>query len=132
MEGGWQTAIYVLIFGHFAIPFLYLMSRHVKRHRTGLLAGVILMLTMHYADMYFLVQPSIDFIHTSTAVVANGGNYADVHANMHGMSPSILDLTTFLGIGGLTMGVFFYFTQAHPLVPKNDPRLQESITHENY
>ncbi len=131
-EGGWQTLCYVLIFGHFAIPFLYLMSRHVKRHRTGLLAGVILMLTMHYADMYFLVQPSIDFIHTSTAVVANGGNYADVHANMHGMSPSILDLTTFLGIGGLTLGVFFYFTQAHPLVPKNDPRLQESITHENY
>ena len=51
---------------------------------------------------------------------------------MHGPHFNILDITTFLGIGGLTMGVFFYFTQAHPLVPKNDPRLQESITHENY
>jgi hypothetical protein len=131
-ETGWQTLSYVLIFGHFAIPFLYMMSRHVKRHRTGLLAGVLLMLAMHYADMYFLVQPSIDFIHTSAAVVANGGNYADVHGLMHGPHFSILDVTTFLGIGGFTLGVFFYYTQAYPLVPTGDPRLQESITHENY
>ena len=127
-EGGWSTLCNVLIWGHFAIPFLYLMSRHIKRHRLGLLVGIILMLVMHYADMYFLVQPSIDFVHAS----AHADNFGTVYEHMHGFHFGILDVTTFLGVGGLVMGAVFYFTQKNSLVPKQDPRLTESVVHENY
>lgn len=127
-EGGWDVLCLILIFGHFAIPFLLLMSRHIKRHRVALPVSLVFMLGMHYADMYFLIQPSIDFAHASGQVE----NYSQVYAHMHGFHLNILDLTTFIGIGGLVLGVFFYFTQSNLLVPKQDPRLAESIAHENY
>ena len=121
-HGTWRSLCYALIFGHFAIPFLALMSRHVKRRRVTLAIGAVWLLVFHYLDMYFLVQPALDF-----TVLAHGDP-----KYIHGLHFSLLDLTTFIGIGGLVMAVFFWRLGAKPLIPIKDPRLKESLAFENF
>jgi hypothetical protein len=109
-EGSWMTLTIVLAVGHFGLPFLYLMSRNVKR-RTGLLAvGSVWMLLMHYLDMYWLVMP--------------------VHHH-HAVHFGILDVTTLLGIGGVFFAAVAWQMRRRALVPVRDPRLAESLGFEN-
>jgi hypothetical protein len=109
-EGGWLTVTGVLAWGHFGLPFLFLMSRNVKR-RTGLLvAGSIWMLLMHWVDLYWLVMPT---------------------HHEHGPHPSLLDLTTLLGIGGLFLAVLGWQMRRRALIPVRDPRLADSLLFEN-
>jgi protein SCO1/2 len=69
-----------LVVGHFLVPFLALMSRNVKRRLPLLVAGASWMLFMHYVDLTWLIRPA----HSEGAVPL-----------------SLMDLTTFVGIGGL-------------------------------
>jgi len=109
--GDWYWVSLVLIFGHFAIPFLYLMSRHVKRHMNGLFVGAIWLLAMHYVDMYWLVMPNHD---TATP------------------HPSWIDLAGLLGPAGILAFLVAWKAQKGPLYPLKDPRLIESLSSENH
>jgi hypothetical protein len=109
--GSWVGVSLILVFGHFAIPFLYLMSRHVKRHMLGLLAGAIWMLAMHYVDMYWLVMPNLD---------------------PAGANPTLIDLAGLLGPAGILAFLVAWKAQKGPLYPVKDPRLIESLTSENH
>jgi hypothetical protein len=110
MEGSWSAVTAMLMWGHFAVPFLFLMSRHIKRRALTLTLGSLWMLLMHYADLYWVVMPSL--------------HPHDVH-----VSP--LDLTTMVGIGGLFMAAVTWQMQKRALVPYRDPRLAESLNFEN-
>jgi hypothetical protein len=109
--GDWQGVSVVLGAGHFVVPFYFLMSRHIKRRPITLAVGAIWMLVMHYIDLYWQIMPEV-----------------------HKDNPhfSLLDLATFVGIGGVFLAVFFLQLKRHPIVPAKDPRLSESIAHENY
>jgi hypothetical protein len=55
---GWAPATYVLVFGHFVVPFFLLLSRPLKR-RPGPLACVgALMVLTHIVDVLWLILPS--------------------------------------------------------------------------
>jgi len=118
---GWATLSMVLIFVHFVIPFFYLMSRHIKRRRATLAAGAVLLLVAHYVDMYWLIQPFLDYHH-----------HAHHGVPMHGPHWSLLDLTTFVGIGGVTLAVFVWALARRAVVPVGDPRIGESLAFENF
>ena len=109
--GSWVGVSLVLVFGHFAIPFIYLMSRHVKRHMLGLLAGAVWMLAMHYVDMYWLVMPNLD---------------------VGGANPTLIDLAGLVGPAGILAFLVAWKAQKGPLYPLKDPRLIESLTSENH
>jgi hypothetical protein len=108
--GSWVVVSLVLVFGHFAVPFLGLMSRHVKRNMLGLAAGAVLMLAMHYVDMYWLIMPNLD---------------------QAGANPSWIDLAGLLGPGGVLATVVAWKAQQGPLYPLKDPRLVESMKSES-
>ena len=56
--GGWQWIGLILVLFHFAVPFLLLLSRYVKR-RTRLLGGIAVgMIVMRFVDIYWNVQPA--------------------------------------------------------------------------
>ena len=114
-EGSWETVSWALIFGHFVFPMFYLMSRTVKRNRKALAFGALWMLAMHMSDMYWLTQPNL---------AASLGT--------HGATFSVLDVTSFIGIGGVALGAFWAVLVRFPLVPVKDPRLSESIAFENF
>ncbi|HEX4822988.1 MAG TPA: hypothetical protein VFV19_01610 [Candidatus Polarisedimenticolaceae bacterium] len=109
-HGSWTTVSVVLLFGHFFLPFLLLMSRNVKRRRPLIVTGAVWMLVMQWLDIYWLVMPS---------------------KTPDGFSPSLVDVATFVGIGGIFFAVAIRRLGASALVPVKDPRLGESLGFEN-
>jgi hypothetical protein len=111
LKHGWQPVTVFLAIGHFAVPFFFLMSRHIKRKNLTLGLGATWMLGMHFVDLHWLVMPA----------------YQEKSFGLTAM-----DFTTMLGIGGLFMAAFGFFLTRAKLVPAKDPRLIESITFENF
>jgi hypothetical protein len=110
LEGSWQSLSIFLAVGHFLVPFFFLMSRTVKRRKPLLLAGALWMLAMHFVDVYWCVMPVLH------------------HDGFH---VSVLDFTTFLGVGGLFVALFSRLLARRALIPVKDPRLPESLGYEN-
>jgi hypothetical protein len=107
---GWGNVSWVLLFGHFVIPFFGLLSRHVKRNRTGLAFWAIWQIVMVYIDMYWLVMPSI------------------AH---EGPPFGLVDLLCVAGmLGALVAGVALRARSVN-LIPTKDPRLERSLSFQN-
>jgi hypothetical protein len=109
-HGSWSTVGKVLIIGHFAVPFLFLMPRAVKRSMPLLVAASLWLLVMHYVDIYWCVMPVL---------------------LEHGARFGILDATTMLAVGGFFLAAFGWMSSRRALVPLGDPRLAESLSFEN-
>jgi hypothetical protein len=104
--GPWVWLSLVLLFGHFVLPFLWLMSRHPKRRRLVLVLAGIWLLTMHWFDLFYLVVPG---------------------SRPEGSPLQWTDLTTFLGLGGIWFAALFWRLGRGNLVAVRDPRLHESL-----
>ncbi|NJL28411.1 MAG: hypothetical protein HC897_11250 [Thermoanaerobaculia bacterium] len=109
-QHGWEVVSVLLAAGHFGLPFLFLLSREVKRRRATLLVACGWLLVMHYVDIYWLVMPSL---------------HAE-HFQIHW-----LDAATLVGVGGLFIGALGWTLRGQVLVPVRDPRLAESLAFEN-
>ncbi len=108
--GDWTTVSLILIFGHFVLPFLLLVSRAIKR-RPALLAitgGYVAV--MCWIDLYWLVMPEF-----SPGVARFG----------------LLDIFCFLGLNGVFSAGILLRLRRHSLVAEKDPRLDESLAFEN-
>ncbi len=55
----WGYLLAFLLIGHFVIPFLGIMSRHVKSSKRAMIFWTIWLLVMHYFDLYWLVMPEL-------------------------------------------------------------------------
>ncbi len=106
LEGSWAIISYSLIFGRFAIPFILLLNRDTKHNPRILIGTSILVLVMHFIELYWIAMPILDH---------------------HGMSISWMDVTTIFGLGGIFFGLFFKKLKKHKIVPVNDPKLADSL-----
>ncbi len=110
LEGSWQTVSVLLMVGHFAIPFFYLMGRAVKRRAATLAIGGVWLLVMHFIDLYWQVMPTL---------------------HPEGVRVSALDVAAFLAVGGCFLAAVGWLMRRQALVPLGDPRLAESLAFEN-
>ena len=108
--GNWTEISLALLFGHFVIPFLALVSRFPKRRPRLLVLAALWMLAMHWLDLYYLVGPEF---------------------RPEGPSVGLIDILCFLGMGGLFFFVLTMRLRKTALVPIGDPRLAESLDFEN-
>jgi len=99
-----------LIVGHFAVPFLFLMSRHIKRRPALIGLGSAWLLVIHYVDIHWLIRP----------------NWQS-ELNHFGL----FDVLTLLGVGGLFLGTATLLLTRKSVLPQKDPRLSESLAFEN-
>jgi hypothetical protein len=109
-QGVWLVLSLLLLLGHFFLPFLWLISRHPKRRRPVLAAAAVWLLAMHWFDLYWLVMPE----------------FSAGRLPFH-----LLDLSCMVGFGGLFFAWIFWRLSLASLVPVGDPRLAESLGHEN-
>ncbi len=140
--GGWGGLSILLLVGHFAGPFLLLISRYPKRWKSYLAAACVWMLFIHYIDMYWLVMPQYP-----AELVANVSTYAElVNGFETGVIPGtetpwrakydlhwhMVDATCVLGLIGLFVAGTAAALRRASLIPEGDPRLGESLAFENF
>jgi hypothetical protein len=107
LYGGWGiVAVIVLILG-FALPFLILLSRDVKRN-SGLISKIaVWMIFMRLVDLYWMTRPEFTGLTTST--------------------PTWLDVVVPVALIGLWVGFFAMNLKQRPLLPLGDPHLAEAV-----
>ena len=110
---GISTSIALLFVFHFFIPFLGLLSRHVRRHRGAMAFWGLYLLVVHWFDLFY---------------IAGLMPQADGHL---GWSLGVTELLTALGLGLVYVGVILWFAAGRWLVPIRDPRLARSLDFEN-
>jgi len=110
LAGSWRQVTLVLAVGHFAVPFLFLMSRWVKRRPAWLAAGALWLLLMHYVDLHWLVMPRL---------------------HHEGFRLTALDVTTLVAVCGWFAAGLGWHLSRRALVPLGDPRLPRSLGFEN-
>jgi hypothetical protein len=108
--GGWALVAVFLILLHFAVPFLLLLQRPMKRNLGALsmISGMLIVLSS--LDVYWLIMPSFD---------SDGPH---LHAT---------DFLALIGIGGLWVGTFFWQLRKWPMLPQHDPRFEGALQHEH-
>ncbi|MEM7227758.1 MAG: quinol:cytochrome C oxidoreductase [Planctomycetota bacterium] len=139
MLGGWQGVTIFLLLAHFIVPFVLFISKWPKRFAPTAVIMAGWMLLIHYIDMYWLVMPMTPpsamwneagesfsnlRVITDAAIAAGDEKYA-------GFSPSLMDLTCLLALGGLMVNVTIRRFASAALHPVHDPRLHESLAFEN-
>ena len=107
-QGGWAGVALALIVFHFAVPFLLLLSRFVKRRARilGWVAGGLLVMSV--VDIFWLTVPAFE---------------------RAGPEFHLTDGLAFLGIGGLWMWRFAAHLEGRPLLPQHNPSLKEVAQH---
>lgn len=105
-QGGWQWVIIVLIVFHFALPFLLLLSRAVKRQTPILGAIAAVIIFMRLVDVFWYTAPAF-----------RPGRFS-----MHWM-----DISAAIGIGGIWMAVFFWRLNQRPLLPLGNAHAREVL-----
>ncbi len=108
LQGGWQWVGLVLVLFHFALPFLLLLSRDLKRNARTLVKVAWAVLLMRLVDLFWLTAPQ----------PGTGG------FRVHWM-----DLAAPVGIGGLWLAIFFGQLGRRPLLALNDPEFKEVLAH---
>ena len=104
MHGGWGVTIVTIAILHFAAPFLFLLSRSLKRsgRRLMLVAGLIIL--MRSIDLLWMLVPA----------------YA-------GHRWIWMDVLALIGFGGLWLALFTWQLGKRPLIPINDPQFESTL-----
>jgi hypothetical protein len=103
---GWRVIGIALLLGHFALPFVLLLSRAVKRE-PGVLAKVALwILFIRLVDLFWLIAP-------------------EFHPN--GVVVSWMDVTLPISLGAIWLGCFVWQLRGRAILPVHDPEFEEAL-----
>ncbi len=102
LHGGWNIVAVILVLFHFAVPFVVLLQREAKRRAQILLRICFAMLIIRIVDVFWVIEPSL---------------------RPNGFAVHWMDITTFLAIGGIWIGMFFRQLKSRPILLTGDPRL---------
>jgi hypothetical protein len=105
LSAGWGIYGSLLVVFHFAVPFVVLLSRPVKRSPGRLAAVALFLLLMRAADVYWQIAPS----------------FRDASLLPHWVLVALL-----VGMGGIWLAAYVRQLAAHPLLPVTDTTLLEA------
>jgi hypothetical protein len=108
-RGGWEYVAWLLGICYFALPFLMLLSRRLKRDRRWLMAigaGLVAVSVVHH---FWLVNP------------VYAARMAGRYETNGPLSVHWLDLAALVGVGGVTFAIFLWQLRMRPLVPAPSP-----------
>jgi hypothetical protein len=103
MHGVWGGLIITVAILHFAAPFLFLLSRSLKRNPRKLVIIAGLVLVMRVIDLYWVLIPAF------------------THEHFH---LSWMDIVAPIGMGGIWLWFFFWQLGKRALIPINDPQFE--------
>ncbi len=104
--GSWRVLALCVLVGEFAIPFVLLLPRRLKRRPSALAMIGALIILMHILDVFWLVAPAF---------------------HPTGIRVSWLDIAALLMVGGLATAAAAWRGRAHASLPINDPYLAQAV-----
>ena len=121
IRGAWGAVALLIVFGHFALPFVLLLSRDLKRHSRWLARVAVFVVVMRLVDLIWLVGPR--FAQDAAAGEAHPGFSIPVHW---------MNIVIPIGLAGLWLFFFVRQLRSRSLVPLNDPYFKEAFAHESH
>jgi hypothetical protein len=106
LQTGWRFVGLTLVIFHFAVPFVVLLSRTVKRQPELLVKVAIGILLIRLVDLFWLIAPEF---------------------HQHGVSVSWLDVVLPLTLGSLWLGCFVWQLRGRAILPVHDPEFEETL-----
>ena len=106
LQSGWRTVGVTLILFHFAVPFVVLLSRTVKRAPDLLIKVAIGILVLRVVDLFWLIAP-------------------EFHEN--GLVVHWLDVVLPLSMGALWLAAFVWQLRGRAILPVHDPQFDEAL-----
>lgn len=116
--GNWNIANIALVFGHFALPFLFLIRQDVKKTPALMIPITIYLFILHALDHYIIVAPE-------RGPSLTAGSEAGASLFPSG-SVVWLDLLAFVSVGAFFVFVYLRSFTRNSLYPCRDPRILES------
>jgi hypothetical protein len=108
-EGGWVWVAVALAVFNFAMPFLLLLSRDIKRDPARLLLVALAVVFMGCVNQFWLIAPAF----------SPGTFWLDW-----------MDVAAVAGMGGLWLAVFLWQVQTRPVLPLyQDAPAAEEVAH---
>jgi hypothetical protein len=104
-HGGWPIAGVLLIFGHFIVPFVLLLSRPFKRDIRKLVWLAVWLMLMRWVDLLFIIEP----------------NYSPT------ITVTWADIVIPIAMGGIWMWFYFRNLNSMPLLSLTDPDAHEVL-----
>ena len=111
---GWSNWSLAVVFLHFILPFILLLSRHVKRNMVTCTLMAVWMLVASYIQFYWIIMPTLKFPETTLP--------------QFGLN----DVLIVVGMGLIFVGGFLFNLKNVNLIPVKDPRLDEALNFTNY
>jgi len=105
MHGAWGVIIITVAILHFGAPFLFLLSRSLKRNPSKLVIVAGLVLVMRVIDLWWMLIPAFTHEHFPVRTILS-----------YVVSP--------IAIGGLWIAFFTYQLGKRALIPINDPQFE--------
>lgn len=105
LNGGWSYVGLCLALFHFAVPFVLLLSRPLKRDVTRLVWVAVWLLLMRYLDLLWMIEP----------------NFSER------LSLTLADVVVPVAMGGLWLAYFFRNLGSMPLLPAYDVYAKEVL-----
>lgn len=112
MTGWWGVVGMGIIAFHFFAPFFLLLNRRLKQNIHVLVRVAYWILFLRFVEICWLIIPSNSHSNYGSEVYPMG---------------IVVAVISVIGIGGLWLLLFFKFLVKRPLLPKNDPYLQEAL-----
>ncbi len=108
LNHGWGNIAVMLVAFHFALPFLFLLSRPFKRNPRRLVLLAYWLLFMRLVDLCWYIEPTFS-------------------ENLTFRWGYLLDIVVPAAMGGLWLAYFFHNLRQRPLLPEFDLHAQEFL-----
>jgi hypothetical protein len=106
LQTGWRLVGISLIVFHFAVPFVLLLSRAVKRDPQLLVKVAVAVIVVRLVDLFWLIAPEF---------------------HQSGVSVSWLDVVLPLSLGSIWLGCFVWQLRGRAILPVHDPEFDETL-----
>ncbi len=110
LQTSWKWVGLAIVLLQFALPFVLLLSRDLKRNSRRLVTVAVAVIVMRLVDLIWLTVPE----------------FHEGAFRIHWM-----DLLMPIGVGGLWLAYFAYQLKQRPLLPMGDPYLEEALAHDH-
>jgi hypothetical protein len=105
-NGGWRFVALTLMLFHFAVPFLLLLSRAVKRAPTTIWKVAVGILVVRLVDLFWLIAPAF---------------------HPESLNISWMDIILPLSLASVWLGCFILQLRQRAILPLHDPQFEEAL-----